>query len=264
MAELVPGMLESFPFDSSPDVIYDDEGYPQYDRAVGARVMRDTFKKFFSNGVFPNPGSELILSKGDGLSVKVGTGGCIINGAFGIVYDEPKTIKLEPNDSVPHGNIAYAIMVRYDNTDDWRCIRFRVAKSEAASNPVPPMPEQTTPEVMEYRLGYVVVQNGATDLSKAQLVNEKGLAVCPYAAPFVEIDVSSIVEDFRRDAGDAYNALVEQLDKYYELIQSAIDGTTAGHLQNQISDLKKAVDALAATGKPLDDPAFVEYVFQGV
>lgn len=262
MAELVPGMLESFPFDSSPDVIYDEEGYPQYDRAVGARVMRDTFAKFFSDGVFPNPGSELILSKGDGLSVKVGTGGCIINGAFGIVYDEPKTLKLDTEP--PKGNTAYSIMVRFDDTDDWRCIRFRVAKSEAASNPVPPMPEQGTPNVKEYRLGYVVVPNGATDLGKAQLVNEKGLAVCPYAAPFVEIDVSGIVEDFRRDAGDAYNALLKEFEKYYELIQSALDGTTAGHLQNQITALSVKVDGLDAKFQGLTDKKFTDYVFQGV
>ena len=255
MAMIVPGMLESFPFDSAPDLVYDDDGYPVYDRAVGARVMRDTFKKFFSDGVFPNPGTALKITKGEGLSVNIEPGGCIIKGAFGAVYEEPENIKLDSEP--PKGNIAYAIMLRYDDTDDWRCIRFRVAKSEAASNPVPPMPDQTTPKVWEYRLGYVVVPNGATDLSNAVVTNEKGLAVCPYAAPFVEVDVSEIVGDFRNRAEEemqrfgvfidgqkagaqaAVDRFSEFLAKNIEFVKHAIDGTMAGHLQNQIDELKQ-------------------------
>lgn len=252
-------MLESFPFDSSPVVEYDEWGYPRFDRAVGARTMRETFAKFFSDGVFPNPGSELILSKGDGLSVKVGAGGCIINGAFGIVR-EPRALKLAEGPT--KGTAAYAVMARFDDTEAHRCIRFRVVKGEAGPSPAPPEPEKGTPDVVEYRMGYVVVPNGATDLSEARVVNEKGLSSWPYAAPFERIDVSGIVEDFRANAGEAYDRFAALLDEYMKLLESAVDGTAAGHLQNQIAALKKAVDELKGAG--LTDEAFSAYVFEGV
>lgn len=269
MATKVPGMLESFPFDSSPDLIYDEEGYPRYDRAVGARAMRDTFAKFFSDGVFPNPGTALAISKSDGLSVNIAPGGCIIKGAFGVVYDEPMDIKLDSKP--PQGNIAYAIMLRFDDTNDWRCIRFRVAKSEAAFEPTPPEPDRTTPGVYELRLGYVVVPNGSTDLSNATVTNEKGLAACPYAAPFERIDVSEIVGDFRNRAEEelakfgvdleakrgevdaAIKRLQEFIAKNMDFVQSAIDGTTAGNLQSQIDELRESGNIRNAL-----DPRYLE------
>lgn len=260
-------MLESFPFDSSPDVEYDDWGYPRFDRAVGAKCLRDTLRKFFSSGVFPSPGSALQISKADGLAVSVAPGACIVDGAIGTVL-EPMRVVLD--DKAPAGKVCYALMLRADDTEAARAVVVRVAKSEAGPDPQPPEPERK-PGVYEIRLGHVVVPNGASDLSGAVVTNEKGLAACPYAAPFMEIDASEVVADFRTraeeelarfgvyidgkqdEADAALTRLMEFIRKNMDLVQSALDGTTAGHLQGQIDELRESGNIANAL-----DPRYLE------
>lgn len=233
--------LESFPFTSHDDG-YDAAGYPVYDRAVDSRVLRATFAKFFTNGVFPSPGTALQIGKAaTGLAVTVQPGICIINGAMGGVEgDDPITLTLDT--AAPQGNVCYAVMLRYDNTDsfaDSRSILLNVVRGDAGESPTPPVPDTSTPEVRELRLGYVTVPSGATDLSAATVHNEKGLEVCPYAAPFEEIDMSGVTADAKASAQAALTALNDFIETNKSFVESAIDGTTAGNLQNQITALQE-------------------------
>lgn len=245
MAATSTGMtrLESFPFDSKADG-YDADGYPVYDRAVGASMLRDVFAKFFTNGIFPNPGTALQLGKADtGLAVTIKPGIGIINGSMGGVREDAITVTLDT--AAPQGNVAYAVMLRYDNTDgfaDSRSLLINVVKSDAASTPTPPAPDTTTPEVYELRIGYVVVPSGATDLSNATVHNDKGLEVCPFAAPFEEIDVSGIVSDFQVAANEGLTDLLAYYQANKETIDAALDGTAATHLQTQITALQEQLD----------------------
>lgn len=239
--------MESFPFDSKADG-YDADGYPVYDRAVGASMLRATFEKFFADGVFPTPGTALNIGKADtGLAVTVQPGIAIINGAMGgIEGDDPITLTLDT--AAPQGNVCYGIMLRYDNTDDARSLYFNVVKGDSAATPTPPAPDQTSPEVFELRLGYVTVPSNAIDLSEATITNEKGLEVCPYAAPFEEIDMSTVTADAMASATAALASLQSYIETNMDFIDSAIDGTTAGNLQNQINSLKQQLDAFDLSG----------------
>lgn len=228
--------VESFPFDSRADG-YDADGYPVYDRAVGASLLRATFAKFFTDGVFPTPANALQIAKGaSGMTVTVQPGIFIINGAMGGYLTDARSVALDT--AAPQGNVCYALMLRYDETEQFRSCYIRVVRGDAASTPQPPEPDKSTPGVMEYRLGYVTVPSGATDLSNATVTNEKGTDVCPYAAPFEKIDVSEVIAQIQADAQVVYDNFMSQLDSYLQLIASALDETTAGYLQNQINDLK--------------------------
>ena len=256
--------VESFPFGSTADG-YDSDGYPVYDRAVGAEILRATFEKFFTDGVFPTPGNALQISKGSSLNAVVAPGIFIIKGAMGGYGENGVTLTLDT--AAPQGNTAYGIMLRYDQNrnvqdtgvDVGRSLSLRVVRGDAASTPKPPAPDQTTPGVYEYRLGYVIVPSGATDLSGATVTNEKGSAVCPYAAPFEKIDVSSVMDDVREQAGDNLSAFIEFLEKNIDLVESALDETTAGNLQNQINQLK--ADMLSEENL---NPAYLEMADSGV
>ena len=238
--------LDSFPFDSKSDG-YDDDGYPVYDRAVDAGMLRDTFKKFFTDGVFPNPANALQISKADGMQISISPGLFIINGAMGGIREKAKLFTLI--DGAAKGVINVSVMLRFDENDDQRACFIRIA----ASNPgeAAPSPESGV-GIKEYRLGTIAIPNGATDLSKATVKNEKGLATCPFAAPFENIDVDAIVSDFRVSANEGLADLVAFFDKNRELIQSALDETTAGHLQNQITELQSQLDNFDFAGS-VDD-----------
>lgn len=233
--------VDSFPFDSKADG-YDADGYPVYDRAVGALLLRKTYEKFFTDGVFGTPADALQISKGDsGLYVNIRPGIFIIKGAMGGVVDDDLPVLLDT--AAPQGNIAYGIMLHYDENDTavtGRSLSIRVVRGDASTSPTPPAPDQTTPGTYEYRLGYVTVPSGATDLSAAVVKNEKGTSTCPYAAPFDEIDLSEIVEDARSQAQEVTDAFLVYAQQYYNLVASAIDDTTAGYLMEMINNISAA------------------------
>ena len=246
--------LESYPFDSNPPTTYDDYGRPVYDRAVGARMLRYTYEQFFSDGVFGTPADALQIGKAStGLAATIQPGMFIINGSIGAVVGEPITLQLAS--SAPQGVVKYAIMLRYDNNQAYRSLYFNVVASEAGGDV--PVPETGTPEVKEYRLGYVTVPSGSADMSAATVTNEKGTVVCPYSAPFEEIDLSEVVADAQNQAGAALDQYLKYVKEYYDLVLSAVDGTTAGHLQEQIDELKSSggiADAIDPNYLAYQDP----------
>ena len=224
--------IESFPFDSKFDG-YDDNGYPNYDRAVGASIMRTTFAQFFSDGVFGTPADALRISDaGSGLQVAVQPGVVILNGAMG-AFDEPMTLTLD--DEATQGVVHFAVFLRYDGNDEYRSIYLRTDRSAAGA----PVPEPASgPNVRELRLGYIRVPSNATDLSGATIVNEKGTSACPYAAPFVPLDLDALVRDAQEQADEKLLALIDYIASSQALLDAALSGTAAGELQAQIDTLK--------------------------
>ncbi|MBQ9784297.1 MAG: hypothetical protein IJW29_02230 [Clostridia bacterium] len=226
-------VTESFPFDSSKPTKFDDYGRPILDRAVSSRTMRDSFAKIFSNGVFGKPADAFIISKGDGLNVRINPGMCVIDGAMG-GWREEQSFALP----AATGKVAYGIFLRLDDNSDMRSIYVRIDAGAAGTSPVPPEPESGD-KVTELRLGYVVVPSGATDLSEATITNEKGLEVCPYTAPFAEIDLAEIIHDAQTYADERNEEFTAYLVENMEFIASCLDGTVAGNLQAQIDELRE-------------------------
>ena len=225
--------LESFPFDSKFDG-YDEEGYPVYDRAVGAGTLRAAFKQFFSDGVFGTPADAWKITKGDGLSVKVAPGTAVIRGGVASAADE---VTLKLSDAAPQGRMTYSILLRLDDNVEYRSIYLVASEGEAGAGAVPKVPQDDA-GAKELRLGYVVVPSGATNLNEAEIVSEKGSSVCPYAAPFEDIDMSEFFENLQSKGDEAFSSFVSFLESNREFIESALDGTTAGALQVEIDKLK--------------------------
>lgn len=224
--------LQSFPFTSVYND-YDEKGRPIYDRAVGSKMLRHAFAQFFSSGIFPQPSDNLMLRRGSGFDVVVSYGEAIIDGAFGGVDDvngKAFTLMTEP----PRGSKTYAFFVRLDDNFDKRSLYIRVAETAGSA---PAEPEAVEGAVSELRLGYVTFPSNAASVEDATLVDERGLAVCPYAAPFEDIDVSHILDEVRRTAGMELDSFMRILSDNLSFIASAIDGTAAGNLQAQINQL---------------------------
>lgn len=226
--------IESFPFDSRFDG-FDDEGYPVYDRAVGARMLRSAFAQFFADGVFGSDPGAFAIEAADGLSVTVAPGVAIINGAIGAVYEDAAPVKLDDGPTV--GTACYAVFLRYDGNDDHRSLYIRTERGDYGADPAPPEPESGA-EVRELRIGHVTVPSNSTDLSSATIVMEKGSAVCPYAAPFEEIDVAGVFDHVREQAGDELAAVADYVSSNIALVQSALDETTAGYLDGRVYALE--------------------------
>lgn len=255
--------LDAFPFDSSPNLVTTEQGYRRGDRAVDAWTMQRTFAQFFSDGVFGTPSNAFQISKAaSGLAVTVQPGMAVIQGAMGGIKESDGAMTLTLDTGAVAGNVCYGIMLRYDNNSDVRSLGIRAVKGVAGSNPQPPAPDTTSAGVMELRLGYVTVPNGATDLSNATVTNEKGLTVCPYAAPFEEIDVSEVTADAKAAANEALAQLLDYFETYRQMVDDAVDGTLAGSLQTQITALQQQLDNFDLSGS-VDSETVVYNVLPG-
>lgn len=251
-------LVDAFPFDSNPTLITDVNGYLRGDRSVDAWTMQRVFRQFFSDGVFGTPSDALQIAKGtSGLTVTINPGMFVIQGGMGGVKESDGALTLTLDTGAAAGNLCYGIMLRYDNNPDMRGLGFRVVKGTAGASPQPPEPDQTSENVMEYRLGYVEVPNGATDLSGATVHNEKGTSVCPYAAPFAEIDLSSITADALASANEALTSLLAYFEQYRDAIDAALDDSAVTYLQQQITALQEQIGNTDLSGQV--DGTTIEY-----
>ena len=233
-------LLEAYPFDSKFDG-YDSEGYPVYDRAVDASWLREALSKIFKDGVFPDDASALKVSAGtSGLTASVSPGMAIIGGAIGGWRGDPRTVTLLS--AAPQGDVICSVLLRFDNNEDYRSI-YLVVREGAVGATTPPEPDEA-PSVKEIRLAHVKIPSGATDLTSAVIVDERGTDACPYATPFEHLDLSAIFADARSRTDEYVQDLADSVAENIGLLESAIDGTTAGNLQAQIDELR---DSAAST-----------------
>lgn len=249
-------LLEAYPFDSK-FAGYDSEGYPIYDRAVDASWLREALSKILKDGIFPDDAYAFQVQAGtSGLNVSVNAGIAIIGGAVGGWRGEARTVELLS--TPPQGDVICSVLLRYDNNEDFRSI-YLVVREGVIGAVEPPAPAEA-PSVKELRLGYVKVPSGATSLTEAVFVDERGTDVCPYATPFEHLDLSAIFAETRATTEAYLGELSASVDANLGLLESALDGTTAGHLQNQINDLPTDADIDAAFESRKDvDGGYVSY-----
>lgn len=253
-------LLDAFPFDSNPDLITDVNGYLMGDRSVDAWTMRSAFKQFFSNGVFGTPANAWQIAKGaEGLTVTVQPGMAVIEGAMGGIEDRTGRLTLTLDNQAAAGNLCYGIFLRYDDNADVRGLTVYARSGAAGASPEIPKPDTTSANVYELRLGYVTVPNGATDLTNATVTNEKGLAVCPYAAPFEEIDLDQILSDAKNAADENLVKLLAEFDTYRDVIDAALSEEEATYLQGQINDIKEQLESFGLDLVNEVDDESIEY-----
>ena len=122
----------SYPFTSR--VTYDDQGLPQYDRAVDSSFLRQVFSKYFSDGVHYDPTNALQVVVDTGMNVKVYPGTIHIQGAIGIEPVE-RTLALQAADALDRID---SVVARLDLSTEARNVDLYILKGVAAENPVRP------------------------------------------------------------------------------------------------------------------------------
>lgn len=229
--------MRSFPWDSLV-TSFGDDGFPIYDRDYMASDLREVYKTFFSNGVFMDTDQALQVTEGDGMNVLVAAGNCNINGTIGYEKNQ-RMLTIQASDTT-YDRID-TVVLRWNANVEMRNIDLYVKTGVAQQVPVRPTLTRSE-TVFELGLGDVFVNKGAGAISAARITdtrleNER----CGMVMPFASIDTTTFYSQIQAAIDDHIAILDEQTQKAVELAQNAIDGTTAGNLQNQI-DANKATD----------------------
>ena len=215
-----------YPFESHET---GDESYP-YDRAITAEQERMFNKLRYVNGVF-SP-DALQVTSNNNMTVTVGIGGCHIEGA--IAYsDAPITLEIEAANATL--NRIDRVVAQFNTSDSVRAINILVRTGTAATNPIPPE-ARTQSNLYEIVLADIYVGKNASSISTANITDQRlNSELCGQVVPAIPTPLN---------LDGIYNQYQASLNEWLDTVAAALDGTLAGNLQNQITELSTQATAL--------------------
>ena len=228
-------------FFNSEIIGYDAENMPVFDRAEEASFFAKYFSQFISNGVFPNPSTNMQILETAGMKVKVEKGVCYINGYMGWV--EPEEI-IEIEESDVQARID-RIVARLDFRD--RSIKIQIKKGTPLGNPVAPELQRDY-DIYEIGLADIRVNANVIEITQENITDLRlNTEACGIVAvPIQHVDTTTIFNQYqdwlKRVTGEAEENLKKtqtefekSFNKWFETIKNILDGDTAGNLLNLIN-----------------------------
>jgi len=240
------------------------------DRKYGAERFAEYFASFIGNGVFPNPSNGLQVMANNDMTVTVKAGRAWINGYI-LINDDDYTLTLEPADGVL--SRIDRIVVRYDIAD--REIRLEVKKGTFASSPVAPTLQRDA-DAYELALADIYISAGTTSITQANITDLRlSTEYCGIVHGVVDqVDTEVLFQDYQawiaqkkqqydtdisqwtqqkqeefqnwytakqQEMYDVQAQLEQAWNAWFQTIQNALDGDTAGNLYNEIQDVRKDI-----------------------
>lgn len=187
---------------------YDAENMPVFDRAEEASFFAKYFSQFISNGVFPNPSTNMQVLATTGMQVKVDIGVCYINGYMGWV--EPfEMLTIEESDIQSRID---RIVARLDFVD--KSIKLFIKKGTASGNPVA-VELQRDYDVFEIGLADIRVNANAVEITQENITDLRlNTELCGIVANHLQhIDTTTLFNQYQewlnRVTGEAESDLAE-------------------------------------------------------
>ena len=106
-----------FPFDSH--VTFEGDGTPVYDRAIASAPLRKLIGKLLTDGVLPNPSTNMQVSAGTGMNVLVDPGFAICSGGMKL-EESQRTLAIQASDT-SYDRIDTVVLRWNDNDSDRIC-----------------------------------------------------------------------------------------------------------------------------------------------
>ena len=221
-----------FPFDSQ--VTYENDGTPVFDRAISSAPLRQLIKKMLSNGVLPNPSTNLQVQPGTGMNVIVNPGFAVIEG--GLKYEESKrTLAVQASDST-YDRID-TVVLRWNDNINARICDLYVIQGIPASNPVRPELNRES-SVYEIGLADLFIAANSSAISNARITDTRyESSRCGIISSIAEFDSDTIYDQVRADLAGFKTAEQAQFLAWFETIKGQLSEDAAGNLQVQIDEI---------------------------
>lgn len=269
-----------FPFDSY--VTFDEHGQPEYDRAISSQPLKNLLHRLFTDGILPDVSSNLEVIAGEGMTLNVKPGFCIIQG--GLKLEEELRILSIQASSSSYSRIDTVVM-RWNDNVDYRICDLYILQGEPAANPVRP---ELTREGGIYELGLadILIPANSTVISDSRITDTRyESARCGVISSLSEFDTTFIYNQVQADLAEytevteenfttwinaqqaAYEDWIGQAESgfgswedgleqsfidWFDNIRTILDGDVAGHLQNEIDALDERVTTVEETVEGYD------------
>ena len=189
------------------------------DRVYDASDVARFLSKFFTNGVFNN---SLQVSSNDNMTVSVGTGNANING-YG--YENTESLVLDIDEADSTLNRIDSVICRLDLTN--RQITTMILEGQYATTPSQPSITRTG-NIYDLRLANISIPAGTTRITTEMITDTRFGSDCGNVTQAVlELDTSEIFAQY-----EAW------FNEWFAELQDELDESQAGHLQNEINDIR--------------------------
>ena len=226
------------------------------DRKYDASSFASYFNSFISNGVFPNPGTNLQVIANNDMTVTVSIGKGWINGYF-YLNDAILIIPIEVADGILKR--IDRIVLQFNTLN--RSITAKVKKGTFASAPVAPVLQRDA-DAYELALADVYVNAGATSIVGANITDQRiNTALCGWVNSLIQADTTAIFNQYQAwftaqtglyqtDMTAAETQFQADFTAWFNTVKDQLSGDIAGNLASQISAIPKVFRGTVAPVTP--------------
>ena len=226
-----------FPFDSH--VTFESDGTPVYDRAITSAPLRKLIGKIMTDGVLPNPSTNLQVAAGSGMNVIVNPGFAICSGGLKLEENQ-RTLTVQASDT-SYDRID-TVVLRWNDNDSERICDLYILKGVPAAKPVRPALTRTE-SVWELGLADLFINKNSSVISNQKITDTRyENARCGIISAISEFDTTTIYQQVQSDLGDFKKSEQSSFMEWFEKIKNQLSEDAAGNLQNQINEIVSITD----------------------
>ncbi len=226
----------AYPMDS--EIVYAEDSSGNvtisYDRAVESAVLRQLFSNLYTDGISPNNSNCLQVTSGDGMTVNIAPGFCVLEGV----------LKLETatrNLAVQASNALYdridMVVMRLNDNRDVRTVDLYVLEGTPASTPTAPVLTRSE-SIYEIGLATLFISKNTTTISQERITDIRydtdycGVITSPseFDTTFIFTQVQAALNSFETDNEEAFNV-------WFEFMKDQLSEDAAGNLQLQLNEI---------------------------
>lgn len=223
-----------FPIDSH--VTFDADGTPEYDRAVTSAPLRQLIKSLFSDGVLPNPSTNLQVASGTGMTVVVNPGFANCNGCLKL-EETKRTLAVQASNTT-YDRID-TVVVRLNDNDSERICDLYIKEGVPATSPVRPSLTRSA-SIWELGLADLFITKNSTAVSNQRITDTRyETARCGVISSIGEFDTTTLYQQIQADLKEFQDVSEAEFNAWYESIKGELSEDAAGNLQNQIGMLEQ-------------------------
>lgn len=224
-----------YPLDSH--ISFDKNGIPVYDRAITSAPLRKLTKALFSDGVLPNPSTNLQVIA-DGEKIKIKAGFALCDGCQKL-QEEDLSLFLPAADGT--NSRIDTVVLRLNNNEDVRECEFHVISGIAAASPVRPQLTRTE-SIWEIGLADIRRKSNSTEVTTSDIADTRyETSRCGIISSISRFDTTTLYQQVQDDLNQFRNVSQEEFNIWFEIMRDKLSEDAAGSLQSQIGILEELI-----------------------
>ena len=225
--------MKAYPIDSH--VTFDEDGIPEYDRAITSEPLRKLIKSLFKTGIDPTVTANLQVAAGEGMEVVVRPGFAVVDGCMALEEDM-RTLVVQASSNM-YDRID-TVVLRLDDNDPIRDCDLHIVEGIPSNNPVRPDLTRAG-SIYEIGLADIFVGKNSERILASKIVDTRyENARCGVMSSISEFNTAMLNQQMNAWSAEARAEFEEWVDG----IKNILDANAAGHLQGEIEGVQGDIE----------------------